>query len=298
MALKTAIAALTATLLVLLPSTGGNAASQSRPIQIGMSHTFLVDKPKSYVDIATNDFKEVLKKTADLDGVIDARDSAFEIADKLGKKQLEFGILYAHEFAWVQKKHPELQPLLIANHKRLTDRAYIVVHQKGKAKSSADLRGSILDLPMGASETSRLFIEKVCRETAKERPAEFFSSIKKSSSPSDALDEVARGKAYAAVVDTFALEFYKEVKGPVFAKNLRVLQESESFPPAVIIYRKDGVAEATRKQFVDGLRKADTIALGRDLMKAWNMDEFEPIPKDFDKRLAAVLKAYPAPSGK
>ena len=40
------------------------------------------------------------------------------------------------------------------------------------------------------------------------------------------------------------------------------------------------------------------IAQGRDLMKAWNMDAFERAPKDFDKKLAEVLKAYPAPSGK
>jgi len=31
------------------------------------------------------------------------------------------------------------------------------------------------------------------------------------------------------------------------------------------------------------------------MMNSWNVDAFEPIPKDFAKSLAEVLKAYPAP---
>jgi len=96
---------------------------------------------------------------------------------------------------------------------------------------------------------------------------------------------VARDKAQATVVDTHALGFYKEIKGAVFAKNLRVLQESEVFPPAVIVYRQGGVAEATLKQFRDGLLKAHTIAEAAN-DELLNVDAFEPIPKDFAKSLA------------
>ena len=46
-------------------------------------------------------------------------------------------------------------------------------------------------------------------------------------------------------------------------------------------------------QFRDGMRKAHTIPEGRDLMKAWNFDRFEPIPKDYAQSLADVLRAYP-----
>jgi len=54
---------------------------------------------------------------------------------------------------------------------------------------------------------------------------------------------VARDKAQATVVDTHALGFYKEIKGAVFAKNLRGSPGVRGFPPAVIVYRQGGVAE-------------------------------------------------------
>jgi hypothetical protein len=38
------------------------------------------------------------------------------------------------------------------------------------------------------------------------------------------------------------------------------------------------------------------IPEGRDMMKSWNIQAFEPIPKDYVKSLVDVLKAYPAPS--
>jgi ABC-type phosphate/phosphonate transport system substrate-binding protein len=274
---------------------GADASAQPKTIRLAMARTFIEDKPKSYIEIATNDFKEVLKKTSGLDGSFHIKDAAFEIANKLDKKELDIGILHAHEYAWVQPKHPELQPLLIAGNKRLAERAHIVIHQKSAAKSFADLAGKKLDLPKGAGEPSRLYVAKLCAEHAKKKPGEFFESIMKSQTQGDALDELARGKSDVAVVDSFALEFYKDVKGPVFEKHLRVMQESEAFPPAVLVSRKGGLDEATLKQFRDGLLKAHTDSLGRDMMKAWNMDAFEPIPADYDKKLAEISKAYPAP---
>src|SRR5207253_276700 len=101
---------------------------------------------------------------------------AFEIAAKLDKQQLDFGILYAHEFAWVQKKHPNLQALLIAVNTKHVGRAYLIVHKNSGAKSFADLRGKKLDQPMGAGEPCRLFVAKLCGDKT---PGEFFGSIAK-----------------------------------------------------------------------------------------------------------------------
>jgi hypothetical protein len=46
-------------------------------------------------------------------------------------------------------------------------------------------------------------------------------------------------------------------------------------------------------QFRAGLLKAHTIPNGRDMMKSWNIQEFELILKDYAKSLADVLNAYP-----
>src|SRR5437773_9445451 len=68
--------------------------------------------------------------------------------------------------SWVQKKHSGLEPILIANHKTLVDRAHLIVHQKSAAKSSADLGGKKLDMPTRSEEhTSELqsHHDLVCR---------------------------------------------------------------------------------------------------------------------------------------
>jgi len=283
------------TLLVSLAIVNVEAASQTAPIRIGMAKSFLFEQPKSFVDIAADEFKEVLKKVTGLDGALDSKFGAFEVADKLQSKQLDFGVFHAHEFAWVQKKYPELQPLLIAVNKNHAERGYLIVHMNSTAKSLDGLRGKKLDVPVGNSEPSRLFLEKIVAERDPKGVTTFFASTAKSASTADALDDLARGKVDAVLVNATGLEFYKDVKGPVFAKNMRILQQSDPFPPAVIAHRKGLPAEATLTQFRDGLLKAHTIPLGREMMKTWNVDAFEGIPADYAMQISDVLKAYPAP---
>jgi ABC-type phosphate/phosphonate transport system substrate-binding protein len=279
-------------LLAVLP-TAGMALAQPKTVQLGMSKTFFTDRSKGTIDVATDDFKEVLKETTNLEGDLHSQLGPMEIADKLSAKQLDFGVFHAHEFAWVQKKYPDLVPLLIAEDKRRLDHAFIVVHKNNGAKSIADLRGKKLDIPMGTKEYSRVFIQK---NSADEKgPEGFFSMIAKSSSQAEALDNVARQKVDAAVVDEGSLDFYKEVKGPVFENNLRILQKSEGFPASVIAYKKGGIDEMTLTQFRDGLLKAHKNAKGKDMMKTWNVNAFEAVPKDYAASLVEVLKAYPPP---
>ncbi|MBI2806553.1 MAG: PhnD/SsuA/transferrin family substrate-binding protein [Planctomycetes bacterium] len=270
-------------------------AQNPPPIRIGMTSAFFVDQTQGVVKIATNDFKEVLKQTTGLRGELTSKDDVFAVVQKLQNKALDFGIVHAHEFAWVRKKHPDLHPLLIAANKRHEERVYLIVRKSLGAKSIDDLRGKKLDVPRGANEPCRVFLTKICAAAAQKPPVGFFGSIVKSESLIDGLDQTARGKTDATVVDTATLEFYKEVKSAVFAKNLVVLRESEVFPPAVILYRAGGVDSKILARFRNGLLKAHETEMGRDMMKEWNIDAFAPIPKDFDDRLTAILKAYPSP---
>lgn len=273
-----------------------HAGEQPKTIRLGMASSFLTDRAKTEIDIASDDFNKVLTKTTGLVGNLTTKLTAAEVAEKLASKQLDFGIFYAHELAWAQKKHPDLVPLLVATNKRHVERAHLIVHKNGKVKSMADLRGKKLDLPIGTNEPCRLFLAKLCAQDSQKPPAAFFGSIQKSASQTEALDDVARGKVDATVVDAVFLEFYKEAKKAVFAKNLVVLQQSEVFPPAVIVYQKGAVGKATLDRFRDGLRKAHTIAEGQEMMRMWNVDAFELPPKDYATRLAEVLKAYPPPT--
>lgn len=285
----------TAVLLLALPLISADGAGQTKPMQIGMAKTFFNDRSKTVIAITADDFKAVLKKTTGLNGELISTYEAFEVAQKLNAKQLDFGIFHAHEFAGAQKKYPDLQPLMIAANNEHAERAYLIVHKNNPAKSIADLRGKKLDIPAGAKETCRLFVEKHCIDKTQKASAAFFGALEKSATQTKALDGVWREKVQATVVDTIGLEFYKEIKGPAFANNLRVLQQSEVFPPAVVAYKPGALDEATLNQFRTGLLKAHTTDLGRDMMKEWNIEAFEPIPQDYAKSLAEVLKAYPAP---
>lgn len=271
------------------------ALAQSKTINIAMAKSFFIDKSKNVADIAAEDFKKVLKKATDLDGVLNTKLTAFEMGAKLDSKELQFGLFFAHELGWVMQKYPDVQPLLIAVNRGVSDSVHIIVHKKSPAKSLADLAGKKIDIPAGTIEPSRLYLERMCLKTAGKPAAMFFGKIEQSTAQAAAMDAVARGLVDATVLETSALEFYKEVKGPVYNNNLRVLQESGVFPSAAIAYKKGGVDEATLKRFRDGLAKVHTIPEGRNLMKEWRIDVLELATPEYAKSLADLIKIYPAP---
>ena len=281
-------------LATIVAAFGVTATAQPTPIRIGIAKSFLIDQPKGITDIAADEFKANVRRIIGLDNAIQYSSDAAEIADKLNGKQLDFGLLHAHEFVWAKKKHPDLRPLVIAEGK-LPFRVCVIVRKDSPAKTMADLRGKKLDMPLGAKEPCRVFLAKYCTDKETKSAAQFFGAIEKSPAPNEALDNVARGKVQAAIIDTANLAFYQEVRGPVFEKNLRILVQSEVFPPAVIVYKPGVVDQAVVDQFKSGLLKAHTTADGRDLMKSWDMTAFEPASKDYDQRLGELLKSYPAP---
>ena len=270
--------------------------AKPKPLQIGMSKTFFHELSKIMIDFAADDFKDVMKKTTGLDGDLIANYDPMEMAAKLNGKQLDLGIFHGHEFAWAKARYPDFLPLIqIAVNKQHDERAFLIVRQNSPARTLADLRGKKLDVPADVKHYCRIFLERSCIDKEQKESAAFFGSIQKSATQAAALDDVCRDNVQAALVDSVGLEFYKEIKGPVFAKNLKVLQQSDAFPPAGIVYKQGVLDEAMLNQLRSGLLKARTTACGRGLMTMWNIEDFEPISKDYAKQLTQVLKAYPAP---
>jgi ABC-type phosphate/phosphonate transport system substrate-binding protein len=281
---------------ILVSCISGQTVQPPQTIRLALTKTLVTDVPQALVDVVMDEFKTVVKKTTGLDSEVTAKFAAAEIAEKLQNKDLEFGLLWAHEFAQAQMRHPDLRPFLIAGTKRKEKRAHVIVHRDSDGKTIADLRGKKLDLPLTTKEYCRIYLEKVCTDKTSAGSAKFFGAIARSSSPLDALDEVARKKADATIIDSLWLDFYKDIKPGVFTKNLKVLQQSDLVPPAVIVYRPGTLGEATLDRVRDGLRKAHADDRGRALMAIWHIDAFEPVPKDYADRLAEVLKEYPPPN--
>ena len=263
-------------------------------LKLGMVKSFFNDLPEVVVKLVTEPFGDLMKATTGLDGVLSTDGDAFDTAGRLNSNQLQFGVFHAHEFAWVQKKYPDLRPLMVATNPLGDVRTFVIVRQDSPAKSMADLRGKTIDVPMQTKQHCWVYLEKSCSDNAQNNPKAFFKTILRTDSPVDAINEVCLGKTDAVLIDTIALDFYKQIKAPIFAKHLRILQNSEVFPPAVIAYKKGALSDATLKQFYDGLLTAHKNA-GSDLMKLWNIKAFEAVPNDYTQSLADVLKAYPSP---
>ena len=280
---------------VSMPNASAQPAKAAEPLKLGMVKTFFHDLPDVVVKIVTEPFGELMKQTTGLDGSLSIGEDAFGTAAQLDSNQLQFGVFHGHEFAWVQKKYPTLNPLLVVANKQHDVRGFVIVHKDNPAERIADLRGKIIDMPAQTKEHCRVYLGKHCGDNAQNDPKAFFAKIARSDSFVDALDDVCKGKAQAAVVDTITLAFYKDIKGPCFAKNLRILQKSDAFPPAVIVYKQGALPAATLSQFRDGLLKAHKNPVGADMMKMWSIDGFELPPKTFSQMLADALKTYPSP---
>jgi ABC-type phosphate/phosphonate transport system substrate-binding protein len=276
-----------------LPSI--NAQANETPIKVGMVKTFFNDLPKPFIEVATAPFSDLMKLTTGLEGKLSTEDAYAETAQKLQDGALQLAVFHGHEFAWVQKKFPKLTPLMITTNKQHDVSAYVIVHKDSPAKAIADLRGKKLDLPQGTKEHCRVFLTSNCKDNAQNDWKAFFSAVTSASSSIDALDEVSRGKTDAVLVDTISLAFYKDIKGPVFEKNLRILAAHKNFPAPVIVYNPAKLPEATMAKIRDGMTKAHENPKCREMFELWQIDAFLPIPKTYEAQLAETLRLYPLP---
>jgi ABC-type phosphate/phosphonate transport system substrate-binding protein len=283
-------------LALSMPNASAQPAKAAEPLKLGMVNAFFHDLPKVVIEIVTGPFGQLMKETTGLDGSLSIGEDAFGTAAQLNDGKLQFGVFHGHELAWVQKRYPHLKPLLVVVNKQHDVRGFVIIHKDNPAKTMADLRGKIIDVPAQTKEHCRVFLGKHCGDNAQNDPKVFFAKIARSDSFVDALDDVCKGNAQAAVVDTITLAFYKDIKGPCFAKNLRVLQQSDAFPPAVIVYKQGALPAATLSQFRDGLLKAHKNPVGADMMKMWSIDGFELPPENFSQMLADALRTYPPPA--
>lgn len=272
-----------------------STAQAPASLQIGMVKTFFHGVPDYLVKIVTDPFGGMMKKATGLGGKLDVNDGMNEVAAKLDSGKLQLGVFHGHELAWAQQKHPKLKPLMLAVNEHREVCAYVVVRQDHPAKSLADLRGKLFDVPERCKEHCRLFLERNCTDNnGCCELKKYFGKVHASKDEYEALDNVAKRQCEAVIVDTIVLEFYKSVKKAVYEKNLRILARSEpAFPAAVIAYKEGAIEPATLKKLTDGLLRAHEINDCRDLMGMWNIAAFEPIPKDYQNRLDTIRKTYP-----
>ena len=277
---------------LLAPALAGFASAGDPPLKIAMPRTLFHDSSDLLVKSFTEPFAELMKETSGLTGDLQRGGTATEAADKLAKGEVQLAVLHGFEFAWASQKHPELRPVMIAVNAAHEPRAHLLVNGDHPAKSFADLKGAELAVPKRTSETVRHWAELMAREAGAEGTEPFFKQVVRPDNVEGALDDLRRGKFAAALVDAPGLAFYKDLKPGVFTR-LRVLGSSEVFPPIVIAYKQGGLSDATLEKVREALRSATTSAKGRDMLKTWKLTAFEPVPPNFEQRLALSRKTFP-----
>jgi ABC-type phosphate/phosphonate transport system substrate-binding protein len=280
--------------LVALRVPAADEQPSPEPIKIGMAKSIFVDVPQVLVQIAAPAFNALTKECTGLNGQMVVGGDHAELCQKLHRDEVQLAVFQGIEYAWVHDKHPDMVPLMVAVYCQPTLKANLVVRKDSDIAGFADLRGKDLAYPKKSKEHCRLFLERNCSECGQCEPKAFFSQIARPASMEGALDDVCAGRAPACIVDAVTLEHYIGLK-PGCGARLRVAKQSETFPPAVICYRKGGLSEATINRFRTGMMNANKNDKTRDMMAMYMITSFEPLPADYFQIVNEILKTYPAP---
>jgi ABC-type phosphate/phosphonate transport system substrate-binding protein len=233
-------------------------------------------------------FAELVKDFTGLKSVTLQGINPATAARQLERGKWHLGIFNGVEFAWVRSKHPDLKPLMIAVFGDPKMRAVLMVKKDADLRSFKDLKGHtvcILDIRLHC----RLFADKGGGGRAQD-----YFKLTETDSGEDALDNILLGKADAAVVDTDILKLYKDVNPGRF-NQLKIAAQSETFPAPAIVYRQGALSDALLKKLRTGMLKANQSDKGREAMATFQISSFQPVPADYEKTLAAILKSYPPP---
>jgi ABC-type phosphate/phosphonate transport system substrate-binding protein len=268
--------------------------AERSPVKIGMTKSIFVDVPPLLIKFVAPSFSQLTKECTGLNGQMVVGGDAFELCKQLHDNEVQLAVFQGIEFAWVQQKHPELMPIMVATYRHHHLKANLVVRKDNPMAGFAELRGTDLAMPRKSKEHCRLFLERLCSDSGQCEPKAFFNQVTRPSSMEDALDDVCGGKVQACIMDAAALENYHNIK-PGCAARLRIAKQSETFPCAVICCRKGALAEDTLNRFRAGMMTANKNDKTRELMNLYMITSFEPLPADYFQTVTEILKSYPAP---
>jgi ABC-type phosphate/phosphonate transport system substrate-binding protein len=274
----------------LLPELAAGGGTEEA-IQIGLPRTLFRDLPDSMLTTVGGPFKSLMKAQVGMAGNINHLPDAMTVAAQLDSGQMHLGVFQGFEFAWVKAKYPNLEPLVVCVPRFNDIRACLAVNANSKAQTLADLKGGKLAIPLGTRGHVVLFLDKL---RAAEACGENICQITKPAYSEDALDDVIDGGLDAALVDGAAFANFQANK-PGRAQRLRLLAQSDPFPPAVIAYKKGGIDPATLQKCEAGLINAEKNQQAVVILRMMKLRGFESVPTNYDQLLKKSAETYPAP---
>src|SRR5262249_19459423 len=270
-----------------------NKSAPAEPVCIGLVRSLFPGTPESLIGAMMQPFGALMESQTGLSGNLVSGGDASQLGKLLAEDKVHLAVFHGVEFAWARQQNPELRPLMIAVNQHRHLRAVVVVRADAGINRFAELKGQCVAVLKQSGEHCRLFLERRCQETGLEA-AHFFGKITTPGNNEDALDDVVDQVVQATVVDSIALESYQRRK-PARCARVKVLEQSEVFPAAVVAYHPGALNDAILERFRAGMLNANRGALGRQFMALWKLTAFEAVPDDYEQTLIQILKAYPLP---
>jgi ABC-type phosphate/phosphonate transport system substrate-binding protein len=266
-------------------------ADDGQHVRIGLVSSLFRDTSESLMQIFMRPFKSLMESQTGMSGQLVAGGDAQHLGQRLKEGDVHLGIFHGVEFAWAKAKFPQLKPLLIAVNKQPFLRAHLIVHAGSNIQSVEDLKGRMIGLPNLSREHCWLFLERRCVPTD-QTPDKFFSRVSRPRDAAYAIDDVIDGTLPAAVIDDADLNAYRKQNPEHFSKVKKLLS-SETFPCGVIAYYPGILSDNSIDQFRTGMLTAKDSPQARQMMHLCHISSFDEVPKDFDKMLDDIAKAYP-----
>ena len=270
----------------------GRARAAGQSIQIGMVQGMFRDVQPAMVQAMARPLRTLIQNQTGLEGEVEIVPDARTLADRMRAGRFQLGVYHGFEFAWVRQDSPDLVPLVVTVPPARILRAVVVVAKTSEAERLADLKHESVLVPRGTKAHCYLFMDAHRQGLADDCAA---LKTKPAVTSEEALDAVVQGEAAAAIIDASALLGYQKLQPGAYG-HLKVLCQSEPFPPTVIAAQRGALPDSTLAGVRQLLTAAHQTPAGKPLMMLWNLKGFEDVPADYGTQLDAVTKAYPVPA--
>jgi len=281
--------------LVLLAALFAPAADPPRQatVRIGLSNTLTRNVPENLVQVSTQPLRTLIEAEIGRKAEFQLCEPA-KMPEQLADQRLQLAVFFGHELAWARTQHAKLTPLAIAVNQRPQLQAHLFVRKDSPVKDFAGLKGQAIAWYSANREHCRLFRDQLCEQSSLEAD-QFFARVATHQNAEDALDEVVDGTVQGVIVDNLAVDCYQRRKPGRFTQ-LRELVKSESFPATVVVYQAGALEDGLKKRCRDSLLNVKQSLRGKQALLLFKLTGFEPVPDDYEKALAAIIKAYPPPT--
>lgn len=286
--------AMTIALLIYLVgiSNKAHAKAPSEKLKIGVMKSIFRDLPTSWIKFISRPLKSLIEAETGMDGEIILIEDEKDMAAKLNSATIDIGVMHGVEFAWSRAINARLRPIVTSARKNLEPcRAALLVRKDSEITKVGELKGKKVALAKRSKAHCHLFLERRCPDPAT-NSKEFFKAIEQPASPSTAMDQVVSKQIDAAIIDNLDLIDYGRSKRGL-RNQLRVLQQSMTFPDGVVAYQSDKLTANTVNKIRLGLLHASKTARGRQMLQLCKIASFQEVKDDYEDQLKEILRAYP-----